>query len=92
MKKRELLGYFEEFLALDRYGGRPVGMGWRDYPVELPPEQAGRKLGYAGLREFDLVETVTLAKGHRLVRYKASPERPVRVSTMLQMTEGRELD
>ncbi len=89
--ERECFGYFEEFL-LDRGDAVwPKGLGALIYPVQLPPEQQGRKLGYAGKRVFVVTEPITLHKGHKVVTYKASPKKPLKVSTQLQRLEGREL-
>lgn len=90
MTPREHIGYFEDFLLV-REGLWPKGLGSRNYGVELPPEQQGRKLGHAGLRRFALTENVTLNKGHRKVVLKASAKKPLVVETMLQRMEGREI-
>ena len=91
MAEREHLGYFEEFLLLLPNGCLPKGMGSRIFPIELPRDQNGRKLGFAGRREFTVTETIILNKGHRQVAYKASQQKPLQVSTMLQRMEGKEL-
>lgn len=74
---------FEEFL-IDEPGAYPKCLGVKLH--ESNPD--GRLYGYAGLRQFTLTESVTLNKGHRQVVIKASPKRPLRVRTMLQMLEG----
>jgi len=88
---REHLGYFEEFLEVRGDGSWPRGMGAKIYGVSLPADQVGRPLGHAGRRETVLVEDVKLSKGHRTVTYRASRTKPIRVTTMLQRTEGREI-
>lgn len=90
-RPRELVGYFEEWL-LNEEDHTPRCLGVLHFPRELPPEQAGRPLGYAGLREFTMVEPFTLERGTGdKRRYAASVRRPVKVRTMLQMIEGREV-
>lgn len=87
---REQLGYFEEWLV-ETPGGKARCAGVRIWRGELPPEQAGRECGYAGVREFSVTEDVGLVRGCRSVVLRASPRRPLSVRTMLQRLEGKEI-
>jgi hypothetical protein len=90
VERRQHIGYFEEFLLLRGEQDWPKGLGFIAYPVDLPPEQQGRPLGFAGRRELVLTADVVLQKGHRPgVIVRASPQRPKRVTTMLQRMEGK---
>lgn len=75
----EVHGYFEEFI--EREHPHRV-LGWRRI------ETATRKLGFAGRIEVDLIENLTLTKGLKQVLIKASPKKPVRVWTMIQVVCG----
>jgi hypothetical protein len=88
METREHIGYFEEILQV-REGTWPKMLGSRDYLVNLPSDQVGRKLGHAGERQFTLTETVTLRKGCNQVVVKASAKKPIQVISYLQRMEGR---
>jgi hypothetical protein len=90
VREREHIGYFEEFLADPVGDAWPKGLGARIFTTDLPPDQTGRLLGVAGKRALVLTEPLVLNKGHRSVTVNASTRRPVRVTTMLQMIEGRE--
>ena len=70
--------YFEEFI-LNREVGWPRQMGCR--VVEANPEN--RELGSVGRRDEILTQPITLTKGVRIVTYKASPQKPLKVTTML---------
>lgn len=88
METREHLGYFEEILQI-REGTWPKMLGSRIYSTTLPADQVGRKLGHAGERRFDLTEPVTLSKGCNQVVVKASPKKPIPVTSYLQRLEGK---
>lgn len=74
----EVLGYFEEFV--DATTKKVLGT--------RRLETLDRPLGSDGMTEFDLVETLTLNKGHKQHVVKASPQRPLRVITMVQVLCG----
>ncbi len=86
----EHIGYFEEFLLV-RPQGTAKGLGSRNYSTHLPQEQQGRTLGAYGRRDFEVVEPITLNKGHRQVTYKASVRKPLRVFTFLNKLEGKRI-
>jgi hypothetical protein len=70
--------HFEEFLTDSADCPRFLG-------VRLTDSQDGRKCGYYGRRVVELTEPVTLKVGAKERTYKASPRRPLRVVTMLQI-------
>lgn len=76
--------FFEEFLRASEGLNAPKHMGIRR--VESNPDD--RPLCHAGKREFVLTEPITLQKGHKTVVYKASPKKPLRVITFLEIFHG----
>lgn len=77
----EHLGHFEEVFC--QTTGRMLG-------TRVVPDPGDRKLGYAGTMEDILVTApLTLTRGHKTVTFPASPEKPLKVRTMLQVICGR---
>jgi len=79
----EIVGFYEEFIALDLltgYGARTLGT--------RRVETLDRVLGAAGRTELTLTEPLVLTKGAKQVTVKASKENPVKVAAMLQILCG----
>lgn len=75
----EVVGFYEELVDLETrkmIGTRPVA-------------SLDRPMGQAGRREFIITEPSEILKGHRLTMLKASPQKPVRVSSVLNALCGR---
>src|SRR5579863_10107729 len=77
--------FFEEFIVHRGDGEWPRCAGTRF----VKDNNENRPLGVAGRRDFTLTENVTLMRCFKEVILKASPKRPVRVTTYLQKLEGR---
>ena len=77
---------------MDRSGAAPKGMGVLVFTINLPDNQIGRPMGYAGRRQFKITGDIVLKKGHKEVKYKATEKKPIVVTTMLQRLEGKALN
>lgn len=77
----EVVGLFEELIEP---GGKCIGTR------RLDCEQCPRPLGAAGRIEVSFTESFLVQRGHKLHLIKASPAKPVKVWSMLQVLCGRE--
>jgi len=77
----EVLGFFEDFVDLDTF----KSLGSRALNVD----QAPRLTGSPGILTLVLTEPVTLVKGFRQVTVKASPRKPRRVLSTIQILCGK---
>lgn len=78
----EILGFYEEFIDLDTE--KRTSLGTRR--IEKPD----RPMGSCGWKEQVLTETLHLVKGLKPNVVKASPTRPRKVASMIQIICGRE--
>src|SRR5687768_7068594 len=74
----EVEGFYEELVEV---GGKTLGIRMIAEPT-LP-------LGSPGMLQYRLTETTELQRGMKMVTVKASPKRPVLVSSQLQVLCGK---
>lgn len=79
----EVLGFFEEYI--DMGGDYPKVLGTKTLSVDEAP----RLLGAPGRKEQTVTAPLTLMRGYREVVVRASPARPLRVVTMVQILCGK---
>ena len=80
--KVEIIGFYEEFLVDGVDSKKCIG-------TRVVPYEPGRSLGYDGAKEIIITESLTLDSGHKKVYIKASATKPLMVTTMLNMLNGR---
>jgi hypothetical protein len=81
--KVPILGFFEELITTEE----PI----KCLGVRIVEFEPGRKLGADGMRTITITKDVELQRGHKTATFKASPEKPLVVKTMVQMLNGRAL-
>jgi hypothetical protein len=80
----EVRGFFEEYIAEAVGTNWPKVLGWKI----LDANEAPRPLGSLGIEKRILTAPITLKKGHKEITIKASSQRPITVTTMVQVLCG----